>query len=111
MDLWSLQKQLADEPSRASVRSLRLQIADRLCQGPPGTCGDDHHLAAVGLLQPEGLLDRHLVHRIQDRLDRVAVQREVGRVEDLVGGCVGDTLDADSDVQWHCGRILLHFGR
>ena len=77
------------------------------CLRPDGHHG---HLSPVGLPEAECLLDRHLVHGVEDRLVGVAHQREVGGVQVLVGGSVGDPLDADGDVQWHRGLTILHLG-
>ena len=58
---------------------------------------DDHHLASVGLLEPQCLLDRIDVGGVQRTLAR-PVETVRPRVEPLVDGRVRDLLDAHGDL-------------
>jgi hypothetical protein len=80
------------------VRAHGQRLAHR-GQGRLRAHAEDHHLAALLLLQPQGLLDGVLVDRVEDRLDRLAVERLVPRVQPLLGGRVGHALDGDQDLQ------------
>ena len=68
--------------------------------GPLGPDREDRHLTVVGLLEQDAGLDRVLVDLVDDGVDRLAVERVVGRVQLALGRGVGHLLDQHHYV--HC---------
>ena len=86
----------------AGVGAHRQRLADGV-GGLGRTHGQDDHLAAVRLDQPQGLLDRVLVDLIHHGVHRAAVQRVVGGAERLLRPAVRDLLHTDNDLH---GRVV-----
>ena len=78
------------------VRPHRQRLAQRV-DGLLGAQRHEHDLAALRLLDPERLLDRVQVGRVECRLAG-AVEPLRGRVDPLVDGRVRHLLDADGDL-------------
>ena len=82
----------------AAVGAERQRLADRVLLGALGPHGQHRDLAAVLLLQAERLFDRVFVDRVDDAVDRLAVEGKVLWIEDLVRGRIRHSLDAHDDV-------------